>query len=326
MHEMLKYQQWESKNWQIRFHIQEVFSKQEFTIKSWKEHELNPKTMDNKAIDWIFFTDSLNFSFWGEDENKQCKITFNNKSYSGWWAFCAAVNRALKEGIPSCDPKYYSAMTEEQLKYILRSDTEIEMPLLEKRLYVAHEVGNVLIKRFGGSFVNCITQCEESAQKLLKMITENFPSFRDEADFMETRVSFYKRAQILIGDIWGCFEGKGLGTFTDISSITMFADYRIPQVLVYFGALEYSEELLHRLESDDILESGERYEVEIRGCTIWAVELVCKELEERIKDGTSIQVFQVNPILVDHFLWDYCRGHNDKMKTIPFHKTRSIYY
>jgi hypothetical protein len=39
-------------------------------------------------------------------------------------------------------------------------------------------------------------------------------------------VSFYKRAQILIADIWGCFEGKGLGFFEDIDHLTMFADYR----------------------------------------------------------------------------------------------------
>ena len=39
-------------------------------------------------------------------------------------------------------------------------------------------------------------------------------------------VSFYKRAQILVADIWACFEGKDLGAFDDIDSITMFADYR----------------------------------------------------------------------------------------------------
>jgi len=39
-------------------------------------------------------------------------------------------------------------------------------------------------------------------------------------------VSCYKRAQILIADIWACCEGQGLGAFDDIDSITMFADYR----------------------------------------------------------------------------------------------------
>lgn len=40
------------------------------------------------------------------------------------------------------------------------------------------------------------------------------------------QVSFYKRAQILVADIWACFEGKSYGEFHDIDTITMFADYR----------------------------------------------------------------------------------------------------
>lgn len=40
------------------------------------------------------------------------------------------------------------------------------------------------------------------------------------------QVTFYKRAQILVADIWGCFEGQGIGFFADIDCITMFADYR----------------------------------------------------------------------------------------------------
>jgi len=39
-------------------------------------------------------------------------------------------------------------------------------------------------------------------------------------------VAMYKRAQILIGDIWACFRGQDLGQFNDIDTITMFADYR----------------------------------------------------------------------------------------------------
>lgn len=61
-------------------------------------------------------------------------------------------------------------------------------------------------------------------------------------------VSFYKRAQILVGDIWACFKGEGIGKFHDIDYITMFADYRIPQVLVHFGAIRYSNPLLSRLQ------------------------------------------------------------------------------
>ena len=39
-------------------------------------------------------------------------------------------------------------------------------------------------------------------------------------------VLILKRAQILVADIWGCYQGQGLGQFDDIDELTMFADYR----------------------------------------------------------------------------------------------------
>lgn len=66
------------------------------------------------------------------------------------------------------------------------------------------------------------------------MIVSNFSSYRDEAIFEGKLVRFYKRAQILVADLWACFEAKGLGAFYDIDQITMFADYRVPQVCFLF--------------------------------------------------------------------------------------------
>ena len=39
-------------------------------------------------------------------------------------------------------------------------------------------------------------------------------------------VSFMKRAQLFIGDVWTRFGGQGLGEFNDIETLTMLADYR----------------------------------------------------------------------------------------------------
>jgi hypothetical protein len=60
-------------------------------------------------------------------------------------------------------------------------------------------------------------------------------------------VSIYKRAQILVADVWSCFQDQGLGKFPDISEITMFADYRVPQMLIYYDCLEYSPELKEKI-------------------------------------------------------------------------------
>lgn len=83
-------------------------------------------------------------------------------------------------------------------------------------------------------------------------------------------MSFLKRAQILIGDLWSCFSGQGIGKFTDIDEITAFADYRqvhiinllifmrcrIPQVLAYYGVLHYDANLSALLKTgnfDDVV-------------------------------------------------------------------------
>lgn len=62
-------------------------------------------------------------------------------------------------------------------------------------------------------------------------------------------VAILKRAQILVADIWACCGGEGLGEFTDIDELTAFADYRIPQSLLWLGVLEYSEDLVKALQN-----------------------------------------------------------------------------
>lgn len=78
-------------------------------------------------------------------------------------------------------------------------------------------------KEFYGSFVTCIEEANGSAASLVNLLVDNFPCFRDIARFEGKKVRFYKRAQILVADLWACFEGTGYGRFHDIDSITMFA-------------------------------------------------------------------------------------------------------
>lgn len=44
----------------------------------------------------VFVADTLNFSFWSDDESQKYRIKFNGKEYTGYWSWCAALNRALK--------------------------------------------------------------------------------------------------------------------------------------------------------------------------------------------------------------------------------------
>lgn len=131
-------------------------------------------------------------------------------------------------------------------------------------------------------------------------------------------MAFYKRAQILIADIWACFDDQGLGHFEDIDTLTMFADYRVPQALVGTGALTYEESLVQDLHQHVPLSPGSERECEIRGGSIHAVECIRQALAE--------QGIHVHAVLLDFFLWDYAKREAESLKTIPIHHTRSIWY
>lgn len=68
-------------------------------IEGWKTlHELNPQAADEAAVNWVFVADTLNFSFWAEQDSRKCLVAYKGKAYSGYWALCAAIRRALDEG------------------------------------------------------------------------------------------------------------------------------------------------------------------------------------------------------------------------------------
>ncbi|KAM8933789.1 queuosine 5'-phosphate N-glycosylase/hydrolase [Pelodytes ibericus] len=305
----------------------EKISRKEITLAGWKSlHELNPQTSGEDAVNWVFFADTLNFSFWSDSEDKKYLVKYKGKEYSGYWCLCAAMNRALDEGIPLTTASYYSTITMDQLKHVLRSDSEFPIPMIKERLEILHQTGKILLEKFGGSFLNVLKLSEKSAVKLMHLVVENFPSYRDEATFQGKKVAFYKRAQILVGDIWGVLQGEGDGCFYDIPQITMFADYRIPQALVHFGTMRYSESLLKKLHEGWLFKNGDLEEIEIRGCSIWAVELICEHIRNLFEKKGEKMSSEINPVLIDHFLWDYARDYRDAINVVPYHRVRCIYY
>ena len=66
--------------------------------------------------------------------------------------------------------------------------------------------------------------------------------------------------------------------------------------------------------------SGCPFEVEIRGCSIRAVDLIVGRA--RALDAAC----KVNAVLADYFLWGFRREMAEEMKKFPFHKTRSVFY
>lgn len=88
--------------------------------------------------------------------------------------------------------------------------------------------------------------------------------------------------QIFVGDVYGAFQGLGLGAFSDMGCLTMFADYRVPVVLQVFGILEYSEDLEAAIRSRQEVAAGSEMECQIRAASIVAVERIRQRLQNKL--------------------------------------------
>ncbi|OKP15012.1 UPF0553 protein [Penicillium subrubescens] len=362
--------------------IWRLMQKKAYSTQTWSEHELHPKTKDESTVDFIFTMDLLNFSFWSEetDESKRFSIEYRGKRWTGYWSLVAALQRALDEDIPITTPDFWvneEECTAEVLRHVFRSATDEEMPMFKERVQCLREAGEVLCNEFGGSFANCIDSADYSAAGLVNLLTENFDCFRDETVFNGRRVRLYKRAQILVADLWACFNGEDFGEFRDIDKITMFAgtyhritlvthephsntrfpDYRIPQMLHQLGCMRYSPSLESHIRSLKPITPGSNWEIELRGTSIWCVELIKREIEKRhpeVKSAGKKGVFKsvenddqdalegveitekieqppktygINAILIDFFLYDTMKNlEQEKNESIPHHRTRSIWY
>jgi hypothetical protein len=119
--------------------------------------------------------------------------------------------------------------------------------------------------------------------------------FRDHSLYKGHQVFLYKRAQIFVADLWGAFKGQNYGEFHDINSITIFADYIVPAVLRELGILKYGSNLSCSIDSNREIVPGSEEEVEIRACSIYAVEkmrdLIGKKFGKQV--GTHLNQFHL---------------------------------
>ncbi|KAF8644680.1 hypothetical protein AX16_008340 [Volvariella volvacea WC 439] len=353
---------------------------------------------NKKVLDWIFLISTWNFSFWSELAGTEHRFgiewrkAWNDDTktvHTGYWSLVAALNRALEDdGIPITDPYFYSSpklCPDSLIEHVFRpaAQSKESIPLFQERIAVMREVGSILCNRFNGSYQGFLEAFQRrydgngTALDLVKMVAETFPSFRDEVVYAGRKVCLWKRTQILVAETWAAFYPPP--TYPPlphpifpgpsgpcIHDLTMFADYRVPQILHHLRILEYPDILVKLLEEGVMLAPGTREEVSLRASGIVAVERIRKEilniiLDERIKErkttrqengdggqGVDLQIVinghkdnaivdpeEVTSVLIDFYLWDLAKkveSGEEKIEgietaeVVPVHRTRSIWY
>lgn len=150
----------------------------------------------------------------------------------------------------------------------------------------------------------------------------------------------------MVAETWAAFYPSDAVTKhpffpAGVQQLTMFADYRVPQILHYLLIIDYPEHFIQTLKAFTLLPSRCREEMSIRAASILAVEAIRDEINsleeehERSNESNDTQDNYISSVLIDFYLWDLAKSVETGQETIegietgemiPAHRTRSIWY
>jgi hypothetical protein len=198
-----------------------------------------------------------------------------------------------------------AALPVEEIAAVLGQDPTHELIGLFARSL--RDLGSHLSAESGGRFTAPVDAAGGSA---LTLATElgTWEAFADTSQYEELTLPFLKRAQIAVADL----ARAGVARFDDLDKLTMFADNLVPHVLRLDGMLSFDDDLIARIEREELIEHDSPEEIEIRACALHAVELIVAE-----HPGTCAAE-------VDQLLWT--RGGEPRYKARPRHRSRCTAY
>lgn len=281
---------------------------------------------DEHTAMWLLALDALNFCFWGQGDNpnQRWRVRWKNELVDGYVALVAALTSAVERGYPLFNPAWLATVSSRDVADILapaRGHTVI--PLFDARVANLRELGTGLLPLGDEPATAFIRDADGSALALVARIVSTFPSFNDvtvwpyaETGLPHREVRFYKRAQILVGDLAGGLSGSSLAVFHDLNLLTAFADYKVPQMLRELGVLAYDDHLVNLVDTRTRLLAGSRDEIEIRAATIVACDRIVDALQGYGRNMTAAQL--------DWHLWSLSQ--RMPAGSHPYHLTETIFY
>lgn len=176
-------------------------------------------------------------------------------------------------------------------------------------------LGAAVDERWEGSYEALAAAGSGSAARLAEVLA-TIDGWDDRSIHDDRPVPLFKRAQIVPAHLAMAFAGRGPGRFDDLDRLTIFADNLVPHVLRLDGVLAFDDDLVARIEREELLVAGSAEEVEIRAVAVHAAERMVEHLRSLGHPATAMGLDQV--------LWT--RGGGPSFKARPRHRARTTAY
>lgn len=142
----------------------------------------------------------------------------------------------------------------------------------------------------------------EMAGKMADIKFNNISDFLDYAEY-DTEIilpilskcgyfydEFQKRSQLAVSMMNGVLKSRFGREFSGLDSLTVMADYRLPQVMYNFGAIELSQGLKDKLMNQEVIDTDSPEEISLRAASVVIGERLSK-------------LMGINESEVDQLLW-----------------------
>ena len=295
------------------------------SVADWLAYEefpfpINAAAKDD-ADDFIratMFMNTLNFAFTDFDKSIKYEINENGRILSDSEAMYFQVNNAISSGIKLTEGNVMASISLQQLENIFVGN--IEMPMLKERVEILNEVGQKLVDSYEGDWINFINngpkKLYSNGDGLIERLVYEFPRFDDSSQFKESKVKFYKLAQLAFWVIHAELSESHYFKIDDMNSMTAFADYIIPVALSLKKITTYSPQLDQKIKNGDLIERDSNEEIEIRIASSYTTAILTESINERRPEDKAIIIPQL-----DYRLWkNYHATH------YPHHLTYTTMY
>jgi len=278
---------------------------------------LGPENPD-LAIDFLLVADSIDFAFTDFNSNIKFQVDYAGQHWSDSDAMFACLKRGMDEGRPLLDGGCLAKLDKAELEHIFRGN--IEMPMLEERVAIFHEIGGALTARYGGRFHNFVHSCSprlyDNGKGLIDKLVAEFPRFRDVSLYDGSEIRIYKLAQLGVWMMYSTLRPGGKFRLEDADKMSAFADYIVPAALRVLGILQYSPALESAINQHQMVPRDSTQEIEIRAHTLYATALLREEINKLRPPDMQVIIPQIDARLWTHYHTTFW----------PHHLTRTIMY
>lgn len=272
----------------------------------------------NEAVDFILVANSIDTAFTDFATHSKFQVDYAGQHWSDSEAEFACLKRAMDAGTPILDGRFLVKVSGEELNKIFAGN--IEMPMLDEKLAVLHEVGKVLAENYDGRFHNFVHDCSprlyDNGNGLIDRLVKEFRRFNDVSQFQGHEIRFYKLAQLGVWMLYSTLHKSGKFRLDDPQKMTAFADYIVPVALRLLGITSYSKELESAINAYQLIPRDSPREIEIRAHCLFATALLTEEINKLRSASMQVIIPQIDARLWTHY----------HTTTWPHHLTKTIMY